>query len=93
MNASINQILKENRLATREELNDLFLQYVCAATCPDIVILLSDTEIKRLISLKLLRYWIFDCERQRSFSIKIAGKITGLKKSTLYKYTQIQDNG
>lgn len=83
----INDILKQNRVATREELNSLFFQAVCPDTCPAVVRILTDREIKRLVSIKLLEYWILDCERDRGFAIKIVGQLTGLRKTALYEFT------
>jgi DNA-binding NtrC family response regulator len=82
----INDILAQNRTATRDELNNLYFQVVCEATCSDVVEIMSDEEIKRLVAIRLLEFWIIGCQHNTGFVIKKTVQLIGLNRATLYNY-------
>jgi hypothetical protein len=84
----VNDILSQNRTATREELNDLYLQIVCETTCTDVVELMSEQELKRLLCIKLLEYWIIGCHHGQSFVIQKTMQLIGVSRRTLYTYVE-----
>lgn len=85
----VNDILREQRHATRSELNDLYLQIVCENTCIDVVELMSEEEIKRLLSIRLLEFWIIGCHHNQAFVVQKTAQLTGLNRRTLYNYINI----
>lgn len=82
----VNDILAENRTATRLELNDLYLQVVCETTCTDVVELMSEQELKRLLCIRLLEFWIIGHHHNKAFVIQKTMQLTGVGRRTLYDY-------
>lgn len=86
---SINKILNERRSATREELNNLYLQAVCETTCKDVIELMSEQEIKRLLSIRIMEFWIIQCGHSQSYVIQKVRQLLGINRMTLYNYIRI----
>lgn len=82
----VNKILSQNRSATRSELNALYLQIVCETTCTDVVELMSEEELKRLLCIRLMEFWIIGCHHNQSFVIQKTAQLTGVTRRTLYRY-------
>lgn len=83
---TVNGILRENRCATREEMNDLYLQIVCGTTCMDVIELMSEQELKRLLSIRLLEFWILGNGHRQSYAIQVVSTLLNITKRALYKY-------
>ena len=88
---TVNAILRENRSATRDELEQLYLQAVCETTCIDVVKLMSLVELKRLISIRLMEFWIMQCNHNTGFVVNKTAQLVGIEKRTLYNY--LKQNG
>jgi hypothetical protein len=82
----INQIVSENRRATRLELNDLFRQHVCEVMCPRVIKLMDEWEVKRLLALHLFDMNIVRHAKNRPLLLKHMGIALGVSKSTLYEW-------
>lgn len=82
----VNDILSKNRSATRSELNALYLQIVCETTCTDVIELMSEDELKRLLCIRLMEFWIIGCHHNQSFVIQKTTQLTGVSRRTLYRY-------
>jgi hypothetical protein len=82
-------INNRDRAATRDELNGLFLKVVCPSTCPNVVEIMTEKELRRLVAIGLLQYFIVTCRKTKSMAVLQVGIITRLNRSTLYEYTQI----
>jgi hypothetical protein len=81
----INAILRENRSATRQELNELYLQAVCQTTCKNIVELMSIVELKRLLCICLMEFWILDRQYTQSYVVLITSRLVGVHRTYLYR--------
>lgn len=83
---NLNEIVAQQRQATREEKNILFRDWVCETTCPRVIRLLSEAELNRILALHLYDYHVLQLNRNRCMTLKSIGLALGVTKSTLYRW-------
>ena len=86
MDVNINDISRDGRCATREELNTLFLQYVCGTTCIRVVKLLDEGEIKRLLALHLFDLNVIQYNHNRGLVMNKLMIVLCVSKTTMYRW-------
>jgi len=82
----LNNIAAEQRRATREEMNALFRQYVCETTCPRVVKLLSDGEVRRLLALHLFDLNVSQYGKPRTLIMQHIQVVLGVSRATMYRW-------
>jgi hypothetical protein len=82
----LNTIAAQQRKATRAEMNELFRQYVCETTCPRVIKLLSDDEVRRLLALHLFDWNVSQHRKPRTLIMQHISIVLGVSRATMYRW-------
>lgn len=83
---NLNDIVKQQRAATPDELVILFKDYVCATTCARVIRLMEPAEVKRLLALHLFDLNVVQHGKNRGLVMHHLGVVLGVSKTTLYRW-------
>lgn len=87
----LNAIAAQQRKATREEMNALFRQYVCGATCPRVLNELSEGEVRRLLALHLFDLNVMQYRKPRTLIMQHIQIVLGISRATMYRWFPPED--
>ena len=83
---TLNDIVKDDRPATRQELNLFFKQYVCETTCARVISLMEEKELKRLLALHLFDLHVLQYQKNRGLVMKQMELVLNVSKTTMYRW-------
>ena len=82
----INDIVAENRAATREELHTLFQDYVCEGMCIRVLKTMKQKEVKRLLALHLFDLHVVQYNRNRGIVMQQLRLVLGVSRTEMYRW-------
>ena len=86
------KILSEDRSATREELEILFQRhFVGRELSKNLLNLIRDDELKRLVGLELYRVNVYEMERDKGCILAQVSQLVGVHSQTFYKWLRRND--
>lgn len=88
---NINEIVRQGRAATKDELIVLFKDYVCETTCARVIRLMDGAEVKRLLALHLFDLHVVEMHRNRGLVMHQLGLVLGVSKTTMYRWFPARD--
>jgi hypothetical protein len=83
---TINEIVREERQATDDELILLFKQYVCETTCSRVIRLMDQNEVKRLLALHLFDLHVVQHAKNRGMVMRQMQLVLAVSKTTMYRW-------